>query len=164
MIDLRIKYNGVRVRLRGFGQRKLINLRLLETGLKSVRGRLARGLGSDDEKTQPLTKYYARYKSKRTGRAAIRDLRLTGEFLDNFLPRYADDSRAAAYSRGRLGRMKAIKYRDLINFSATDQRAMSAEAKKYFRETTTQIFEPLTGDGRAGVGRFKISSAFRRAF
>jgi hypothetical protein len=163
MIDVRIRYNGVRVRLRGFGFRKFHNLRLLEAGLASVRTRLERGLGSDDTPTQPLTKRYARYKSKVTRRKAVRDLRLTGDFLDNFLPRYADDHMAVAYSRGRLGRMKAILYRDLINFSENDQNAMRELAGRFFKEQVTEVRHQLTPQVSRGTpGRQAVT--FRRQY
>jgi hypothetical protein len=163
MIDVRIRYNGVRVRLRGFGFRKFHNLRLLEAGLASVRTRLLRGLGSDEAPTKPLTKRYARYKSKVTKRRAVRDLRLTGDFLDNLLPRYADDHMTVAYSRGRLGRMKAILYRDLINFSDNDQKVMRGLADQFFKTQVTAVreqFLPRTSGGSAG----RQTATFRRQY
>ena len=162
MIDLRIKYNGVRVRVRGFTQRKLINIRLLEIGLDSMKERLSLGVGSDDAPTKPLSRSYARRKAKITRHKAIRDLRLTGKFLDTFQPRYSDDDRATANSGGRDGRLKAILYRDLINFSTTDQRRMSDAAGKWFREQTTQVFEPLTGGGKVKNARFVRTALFGR--
>ena len=163
MIDVRIRYNGVRVRLRGFGFRKFHNLRLLEAGLASVRTRLARGLGSDDAPTKPLSKRYAPYKSKVTRRKAVRDLRLTGDFLENFLPRYADDQMAVAYSRGRLGRMKAILYRDLINFSDNDQKVMRELTGEFFKEQVTEVRQQLAPRGSRGTpGRQAV--AFRRQY
>ena len=152
MIDIRIRYNGVKVRLRGeMGMKKLHNLRLLEIGLASVKERLVRGIGSDDAPTAPLKKRYAIYKSKVLGKRAIRDLRLTGDFLDTLLPRYADDTQAVAYPGGRAGRMKAILYHDLVSFSDGDQRKIAAQAQKYFKAQVAQVAYRLApGGGKPG--------------
>lgn len=165
MLDLRIKQNGVKVRLVGFGPRKLINLRLLHTGLASMKARLAAGLDADDQKTKPLSKRYAIRKSKLTRKAARRDMRLTGAFLDTFQPRFADEQRSVAYAGGRLGRLKAILYRDLVNFSPTDIKAMQTLAAKLIKEEFKQVFEPLTGGGksRGGAGRLKPATSFRQS-
>ena len=138
--DIRIKYNGVNVRLVGFGFKKLHNLRILEAGLKSIKARLAKGIGETDSSTKPLKKRYARFKSKRTGRRAIRDLNLTGQLLDSIKPRYADDRQAIADAGTRIGRLKARVHRDLLLFSNNDQKVMLAVAEKIFTEGVSQSF------------------------
>lgn len=160
LLDLKIKRKGVNVRLVGFGNRKFLNLKLLDIGLASVKARLAKHIGSDDAPTKPLTKRYARRKSKLTGRAAWRDLRLTGSFLDGFLPRYSDDNRAVAQPAGRLGRIKAVLYRDLINFSAADQRAMYRAAEEMLTVPFSQVFTPITSGAAPGTA----TAAARRQY
>jgi hypothetical protein len=153
MPDVRIKYNGVRVRLRGFGMRKLHHLRILMVGLDSIRSRLARGIGETDGPTKPLTKRYAIYKSRVTRSRSIRDLRLTGELLDGLKPRYADDTKAVADASGRKGRMKARIYRDLLRFSPQDQEAMREMAADVFAEQVEQVTQQLSSGRGAGPGR-----------
>lgn len=136
--DVRIKYNGVRVRLVGWGFRKFHHLRILETGIRSMKERLSRGLAETDAPTKPLTKRYARFKSKRLRKRAVRDLNLTGELLDGIKPRYADDRQAIADASGRKGRMKARMYRNLLIWSERDQAAMADVAATLFKEGVSQ--------------------------
>jgi hypothetical protein len=159
MLDLKLKRDGVKLRLVGFGPRKRFNLRVLEVGLASMKQRLARGIGSADTPTAKLSKRYAIRKTRLLRQAAKRDMRLTGAFLDSFLPRYADEQRAAAYASGRLGRAKAILYKeDMLNFSASDIRAMSEMARRLVPEEIVQVSDKLTG---GAVGRMKPRETFR---
>lgn len=142
----------------GFGPRKLFNLRVLEAGLNSVKKRLALGIGSNDAKTKPLSKGYAKRKSRLLRIAAKRDMRLTGSFLDSFLPRYSDEQKASAAASGRLGRLKAIEYKaDLLNFSPADMRLMSDTAKKLVVQEVVQVSEPLD------LAKFSTNAKFARA-
>lgn len=136
--DVRIKYNGVRVRLVGFGFGKYQNLRILETGLASVKERLERGVGEKDAPTKPLSKRYARYKAFVRRRKPVRDLNLTGQLLDSIKPRYSDDRQAIADAGTRIGRLKARVHRDLLLFSERDQAAMLDTAGKLFQEGVSQ--------------------------
>ena len=136
--DVRIKYNGVNVRLVGFGFKKLQNLRILETGIKSVKARVGKGISEDDGRTKPLKKRYARFKAKKTGRKAVRDLTLTGQLLQEIKPRYSDDRQAIADASTRMGRMKARIHSDLLRFSNTDQAAMLATAQTLFTDGVQQ--------------------------
>lgn len=136
--DVRIKYNGVRVRLVGWGFRKFHHLKILETGINSVKERLARGIGETDAPTKPLSKKYARFKAYARRKKAVRDLNLTGELLAGIKPRYADDRQAIADASGRRGRMKARVHRNLLIFSERDQAAMGDVAASLFREGVSQ--------------------------
>jgi hypothetical protein len=157
--DIRIKYDGARLRLRGFGMKKFHNLKILEAGLRSIRARLARGIGEDDQRTAALKKRYAAYKSRVTGRRAIRDMQLTGATLAGIKPRYADDHQATADASGRRGRVVARVNKRLLLFSPADQQVMSEIAHDLFREQASQLFEPL---GSPKPGRFQRSSVFTR--
>lgn len=152
MLDIRIRFNGARVRLRGFGMRKLHNLKVLLEGIKSIRERLARGIGENDAPTKPLNKGYARRKVRK-GKRAIRDLNFTGDLLPGIKPRYADDNQAIADATGRKGRMKARMYRRLLQFSPADQAKMSRLAEQLHRENVTQTFQQLTPRGFRGPSR-----------
>ncbi len=161
-IDVRIKWNGVNVRLRSFGFRKFHNLKIMDLGLKSIKERLAKGIGETDAPTDPLKKRYARFKSKRTGRKAIRDLNLTGSLLNGLRTRYADDRIAiadAGMGKGaRKDRMKARVHRKLLLFSPADQKKMLELATKLFREGVTQEVRGGVRPRAADSNRAEISS------
>ncbi len=159
--DIRIKYNGVNVRLVGFGFQKYHNLRILEKGIAAIKARLAKGIGQDDSATKPLTKRYARRKSKVTKRRAIRDLNLTGQLLDSIKPRYADDHQAIADAGTRLGRMKARIYAELLQFSPADQKEMLDLAETFFTEGVAQTIR--VGKNLPTAGRFNRTANFNRS-
>jgi hypothetical protein len=152
-------FNGVRVRLRAYNQdRARNNLRILATGIESMKRRLADGVGSDDQRLAPLTKNYAKYKSRVTGRRAVRDMRLTGSLLDGIKPRYADDSMAIADASGRRARMGKIKagitdrvkariHKRHLIFSPKDQEAMSREAAEVFQSHVAAVVGSLSPKG-----------------
>lgn len=119
--------------------RKIQMVRMLETGLASMKARVARGVDAEEAVAKPLTKRYAIYKSRVRGGRAIRDMRLTGKFLDTFQPRYADDRRAVAYAAGRLGRIKGAMYKDMISFSGSDQLKISESAGKAFKANVSEM-------------------------
>lgn len=157
--DIRIKYNGVNVRLVGFGFRKYQNVRLLELGLESIKQRLAKGIGEDDGPTKPLKKGYAIRKSRKTRRRAIRDLNLTGALLAEIKTRYADDRQAIADASTRLGRLKARKFADLLQFSDKDQALMLSEAELMFADGVAQTIRTGKNLPRAAsTGRAAISN------
>lgn len=161
-VDVRIKWSGVNVRLRSFGFRKFHNLRIMDLGLKSIKERLAKGIGENDAPTDPLKKRYARFKSKRTGRKAIRDLMLTGSLLSGLKTRYADDRIAiadAGMGKGaRKDRMKARVHKRLLMFSPADQKAMLELATKLFKEGVTQEVRGGVRPTAAASTRAAISS------
>ncbi len=165
--DIRIKYNGVNVRLVGFGFKKLHNLRILEKGIESIKARLASGISDSDGQTAPLKKRYARFKSKRTGRRAIRDLNLTGQLLGSIKPRYSDDNQAIADAGTRIGRMKARIYSDLLRFSPANQKEMLALAEGLFAEGVEQTVRAGKNLPRAAAfsrqTKFNRTSYFGRA-
>lgn len=162
--DIRIKYDGVNVRLVGFGFRKFHNLRILEAGIKSMKERLAKGVSEDDGPTKPLKKRYARRKSKLTGRRAIRDLSLTGALLDEIKPRYADDRQAIADASTRAGRMKARIYADLLQFSNGDQAKMLELATDLFAEGVEQTVRVGRNLARAAATSRSTITARRTYF
>ena len=151
MFDTRIRYDGVRLRLRGFTVKRFQNVRILQAGIESIKFRLEKGFGSNDAKTKPLTKAYARRKSKLTRRRAIRDLDLTGQLLSEIKVRYADDNQAIADASTRMGRMKARIYRDLLLFSDADQAKMQTAASKIFKQ---EVYPAVFASFRAKPGKF----------
>ncbi len=161
MIDTRISYQGAKVRIRGLEFSKAQNhLFLLTIGINAMKARLASGRDENDGKTKPLTRGYARYKSRVTRRAAIRDLRLTGQLLDGIKPRYGEDHQALADATGRLGRLKARVNRELLKFSPADQEIILSAARAVFREAAEQVFHQLSPKRRnAGAYRQPVGFA-----
>lgn len=149
---IRIEYNGVNVRLVGFRFSKFDNLRILETGIASIKGRLAKGIGENDGPTKPLTKRYARFKAFARRKKAVRDLDLTGRLLSEIKPRYADDRQATADAVTRLGRLKARVHRDLLQLSDNDQKAMLEKAGDLFAEGAAQTVQAGRNLARAASG------------
>jgi hypothetical protein len=161
--DIRIKYNGAKLRLVGFGFKKFHNLRLLEIGIKSIKERLSKAISEDDGPTKPLKKRYARYKSKRTKRRAVRDLNLTGEMLAEIIPRYADDRQAIGDTSTRKGRLKARVHSDLLRFSNADQATMLKTAETFFNEGVEQTVFSGRGPARAAASS-RASLSNRRTY
>jgi hypothetical protein len=162
--DVRIKYNGVNVRLVGFGFRKFHNLRILDAGIKAMKARLAKGVSEDDGPTKPLKKRYARFKSKKTGRRAVRDMNLTGALLDEIKPRYSDDRQAIADAGTRLGRMKARVHSDLLRFSNGDQAKMLELATQLFADGVEQTIRTGRNLPRAATTSRSTITARRTYF
>lgn len=64
--------------------------------LKRNKERISSGITDKDVKAPPLKKRYAIFKSKRTKKAANRDMNFTGETLNNFTLRKATDKQIVA--------------------------------------------------------------------
>lgn len=160
--ETRITYNGARVRLVGPGFQKMDNIQIIEAGYESIKARLSRGIGSDDAATKVLSKSYARLKQRRFGRPPIRDLRLTGQLLDNEIKvRYADDNGAIMDASTRLGRTKARVHRAELLFSERDQAAMSEIAEALFHDQVARNFS-VTGGYASPRAEFARGSEFAR--
>mgnify|MGYP001111607061 CR=1 FL=1 len=76
-----------------FKQRQMYELG--SVGVAAVKQRLAAARGPTDAPAKPLTKRYAIYKT-RLGKGNRRNLRLTGDLLDNFQVRTVSENRAKA--------------------------------------------------------------------
>lgn len=155
--DTRITYKGARVRLAGVQLLAEDNIRIIEAGYASMKERLSRGIGSDDAVAKALSKQYAELKTRRFGRAPIRDLRLTGALLDREIQvRYADDNGAIMDAASRLGRTKARVNRDMLQWSERDQAAMSEMAAQLFHD---QVERNFSIGGRFGSPRAEFQRA-----
>jgi len=87
-----------------FKQRQMYELG--GVGVAAVKERLAAARGPTDAPAKPLTKRYAIYKT-RLGKGNRRNLRLTGDLLDNFQVRTVSENRAKATVSTRKNRIKA---------------------------------------------------------
>lgn len=158
MIEIRYAYNGpVRLKLEGPRIRAGGLLSVLHVGLEGTKVRLSRGLDQNDQPAKPLSRSYSRRK-RREGKPPIRDLRLTGDLLDNLVERYASETQAAAYSGGPRARVKTQLYWDNLMFSETTQRAMAAEGQRQFSAEVQRFRQQITG----GPSQLKLAHQFQR--
>jgi len=165
MIKTRIKFQGRRVTLHGVGFNRYIMLLLGQTGLRSLRRRLTRGLGAEDTPMPPLKPGYARWKKH----SNIRDLWLTGRMLLNLSVRGASENQVWIGLTSRKARMKAAineRIAHWLAWSPSDQRAMIAEAERRFKQQVSQVGFALVGKPQRSRGRAQFRrnpGQFRRA-
>jgi len=160
MIQTKIKYNGKKVSLRGFGSNKYTMLRLAQAGLRSIRKRVSRGIGSDGTPMPPLTKNYAKYKR----RSDIRDLRLTGKMLENLSVRWASANQAKTALTSRKARIKGLANEQRspwCSYSPGDQAAIMKAAREDFKDDVSAVAERLI---KGGTGRYTRSIKRRKSF
>lgn len=154
---IRIKYQGRRVRLIGFGPRKYQLFALAQAGVRSIKARVSQGIGSSDAPMPPLKgKQRSRYSEKqqrwvtfgpaeygwprekrKAGLNPIRDLTGTGadggHMLDALRVTSASDTRATIDISTRKGRLKARSNEQRapwFGFSGRDVRSMMEAARK----------------------------------
>ncbi len=120
-------------------------LKVGTVGLATVKNRVQDAIQSDDTKAAPLKQWYARVKSKRLGKRAVRDLTLTGDMLRNFQVRTV--SQNAAYAslttvkdriKARSNNLREQKFSGRqfgwIAFSPTNIKDTAASAQRIFAE------------------------------
>ena len=144
MIKTRIKVDGKKVRLGGYGFGKYQMLALGRHAVNLIKARVARGLGSVDSPMPALRggkggrmSYYARIKA-RAGRASFRDLRLTGRMLDAFSVRYADAKKVRmdiSTKHGRIAGRANERRAPWFNFSRADERSIFGKSRALFGDT-----------------------------
>lgn len=134
ILETQIGYDGPKMRVRGASFGRARNVMILQAGIDSIKARLKTGLDSNDTKAKPLSKSYARRKSRSTNRTPIRDLELTGQTLSELKPCYADDTTAIGDTSTQHGRLVARLNRDMMIFSDNDQANMQRMATKLFKE------------------------------
>lgn len=161
--EVRIRYNGVNVRLVMPQFKTFDNIKIMEAGIEAIKARLQSNRSEEDGYNKPLKRSYAR-KKKRLGANPWRDLRLTGSMLDGLKVRYASNTKVLADYTGRLNRIKAgveneyHSIKRLLQFSPNDQQAMTTGAAKIFGAAVPNT---LVGHGRSSAGARRTS--FSRA-
>jgi len=126
-------------------------LKLGTVGVAAVKNRLAAGRGPHDGPAKPLTKRYARYKSKRLRKRAVRDLRLTGQMLDNLKVRTVSEKRAYAGLTSRKARIKGranTRIEPWLVFSPRNRLAVARAAERMFRENIKRLWLERSLGGR----------------
>jgi hypothetical protein len=178
VIVTRVKHNGRRVRLAGFGPQKYQMFALAQAGVKSIKARVMGGIGSDDAPMKPLKvmqkgsrfsksqgkvvefdygNAYAAAK-RRAGLKPIRDLvgfGRDGHMLDDFRVTYADPRLAKADITRAPSRVKARGNEARSpwwGFSGRDVRNLVEASKKIFGEVLDGIRLGLqAGNRRAPI-------------
>jgi hypothetical protein len=100
-----------------------------EVALASIKSRVARGVGADDQQMPALTRSYGRFKKRRAG-SSIRDLRLTGKMLDNLTVRSADKGEVTIALTSAAERVKGFRNQRIspwLGISPSDARAIMAK-------------------------------------
>lgn len=147
MISVRIKFQGRKVRIKGFGIRPLQMLRLGGIGLAAVKARVARGLNIDDQAMPPLKKRYAIQKNKQIGGGRqVRDLRLTGSMLNNLTVRSATENQVRIALTRQADRQKALRNQQIspwLGWSPADIQAVEAAARRIFQTEVAAYFREI---------------------
>lgn len=151
MIALSFKSSGSvrlpRVRLNRADMRELGDV-----GVDSVKERVSLGVGSNDAGMPPLgglsvsgdsrqVRRYVAYKRRVTGRS-IRDMRLTGQMLDNLQAREAGDNAVSISFSDPKAREKALvneQRTPWLAFSPGDQEKVFAAAARIFRDAVGRL-------------------------
>jgi hypothetical protein len=174
---IRIKYQGRRVLLIGTGPRKYQLFQLAQVGVRSIKARVAQGIGSDDTPMPPLKSRrrmrwsksrqqwveYGVADSSRFGyaarkrRAGLRPMRdLTGpgtdggHMLDALRVTSASETRATIDISTRSGRLKARANEQRapwFGFSGRDVRTMMETARKIWGQNVAAFQAQFRGVG-----------------
>ena len=156
MIQTKIKYQGRKVALRGFGFGKYALLKLGNIGVSEILKRVARGLGSDDSRMPELQGAY-RGRKTREGARPFRDLRFTGEMMSNLSVRWASENQAmtafsSAHARTAANRNQVILAKKcygpgFLAYSPKDQKTIIKEAEMLFKAEVMAVREVLMKGG-----------------
>lgn len=182
MISTRIKYNGGKVKLVGEGPDKYTWFQLGQFAIRTIRDRVARGVGSDDSQMPALSgrgsavtrdgKFVRqrpgyREQKQRAGGKPIRDLygkgNQGGHMLDNLRVREATPTSVRMDITSRWGRIKARandKRSPWFGFSPRDQRIVLERMIDVFRRKNRVV---NAGARIRGGGSVFAGSSFRRA-
>ena len=149
MASVRVFYKKqVRIDRMNFRQQSM--LKIGTVGVAAVKNRLAGALDSNDAPSKPLTKGYARQKT-RLGLGAKRDLMLTGDMLRNFQVRTVSDNQAKANNSSRKGRLKAWinqKIEPWVLFSPKNKKAVAESASKILKEMAPTLILERAMEGK----------------
>ena len=149
MASVRVFYKK-QVRIDRMNFRQQAMLKVGTVGVAAVKNRLATSLNSNDAPSKPLTKWYARRKT-RLGLGDKRDLTLTGDMLRNFQVRTVTDNKAKANNSSRKGRLKAWinqKIEPWVLFSPKNQKATQESANRILKEMAPTLILERAMEGK----------------
>lgn len=122
-----------------FRQRMMADIGFV--AVESVKQRLARAQGPGDGPAKPISKYYAKRKSK-LGRGNRRNLTFTGEMLKNFSLRTVAENKARAGLTIAKLRSRGL-HNQLIEpwvvFSPRNRQAIFEKAARVFRDNQKRL-------------------------
>lgn len=190
---VKVKWNGKRVRLEGFGPNKYLMFQLGNVAVASIKERVSRGIGSYDAPMKPLSSKtsvirtkntkkfvkqrsgYAEWKARHGGQP-IRDLRgpdstnVGGHMLDWLRVNYASDTRCTIDVTSRLARIKARaneRRASWYGFSKQDMQKITIAGAMIFKQTVREIGANFSPNGRYLTWRAPVwmdpASFIRRA-
>ncbi|MGD0774915.1 MAG: hypothetical protein ABSC05_19040 [Candidatus Solibacter sp.] len=149
MASVRVFYKKqVRIDRMNFRQQSM--LKIGTVGVATVKNRVAAALDSNDAPSKPLTKGYARRKTK-LGLGDKRNLMFTGDMLRNFQVRTVSDNKAKANNSTRTGRLKAWlnqKIEPWVLFSPKNQKEVAESAAKVLKEMAPTLVLERTMEGK----------------
>ena len=149
MASVRVYYKKqIRIDRMNFRQQSM--LKIGTVGVATVKNRLAASLDSNDAPSKPLTKGYARQKT-RLGLGDKRDLMLTGDMLRNFQVRVVTENKAKANNSSRKGRLKAWinqKIEPWVLFSPKNQKATQESAALILKEMAPAMILERAMEGK----------------
>lgn len=122
-----------------FGQSVMAELGMF--GLDQVKERIRRLGNSDDQRSKPLTRGYAIYKTKK-GKGNVRNLRFSGKMLDNLSVRTVSSNFVRANMTTKLQRQKAIanaKIEMFWEYSPRNVKAVRSKAVKLLDAETLRL-------------------------
>ena len=149
MASVRVFYKK-QVRIDRMNFRQQAMLKVGTVGVAAVKNRLAASLDSNDAPSKPLTKWYARRKT-RLGLGDKRDLSFTGDMLRNFQVRTVTENKAKANNSSRKGRLKAWinqKIEPWVLFSPKNQKATQESANRILKEMAPTLILERAMEGK----------------
>lgn len=105
-------------------------------GLKAFKERVGRAIGVDDAPAKPLTKRYARFKSKH-GKGNRRNLQFTGDMLNNLTIRSATERQVRVAFTKTKERQKALanqRRSEFMPWAQSDSETVFEVARRIFKE------------------------------
>jgi hypothetical protein len=149
MASVRVYYKKqIRIDRMNFRQQSM--LKIGTVGVATLKNRVAAALDSNDAPSKPLTKGYARHKTK-LGLGDKRNLMFTGDMLRNFQVRTVSDNRAKANNSTRMGRLKAWlnqKIEPWVLFSPKNQKEVAESAAKVLKDMAPALVLESAMDGK----------------
>jgi hypothetical protein len=163
---VRIKWNGGKVRLLGFGMQKYQMLKIGQAGLDDLKARVREGLGVNDAPMPPLKERrvtrlgnvvvlgadrgYKGFKAK-IGKKPIRDLTLTGRMLANLSVRSASAEQVKIGLTSAKERQKALaneRRAEWLGWSPRNIEVVMKEARRLFKLNVAALAQTLRGRTR----------------
>lgn len=124
--------------------RQVNMLKIGTVALATVKNRVQAAKNADDGPAKPLAKYYAKWKSKKLRKRAVRDLTFTGDMINTLQVRTVNNNYAQARHSTAKGRAKANRQQQLqpwMLYSPANQRDIHRAAKMIFGEMISRLIQ-----------------------